>query len=64
MKSLISALRRAIFPKVWVVTLSNDYGQTLCHTICARSYRAALREADSMMDSDWYSAAVHPAVFP
>lgn len=52
MKSLISALRRAISPKVWVVTLSNDYGQTLCHTICARSYRAALREADSMMDSD------------
>lgn len=64
MKFLISVFRRALVPKVWVVTLTNDYGQALCHTIRARSYRAALREADSMMDSDWYSATVHPVALP
>ncbi len=61
MKKLMSAMRNAITRKTYIATVSNDYGQSIQQTIRANSYRAAMREAYSLTDSDWYSVTVIPA---
>ena len=61
MKKIMSAMRNAITRKTYIATVSNDYGQSFQHTIRANSYRAAMREAYSLTDSDWYSVTVAQA---
>lgn len=59
MKTIFTFIRSAAAHKTWVVTIANDYGQTIQHTCRARTCRAALRKAYSLTDSDWYSVTVH-----
>lgn len=61
MKNIMSAMRNALTRKTWIATVSNDYGQSVQQTIYARSYRAAMREAYSLTDTDWYSVTAQPA---
>lgn len=61
MKNFLARIRSAIAPQLWIVTVGNDYGETFQQSIRASSYRAAMREASEMTDSDWYSVSVTPA---
>lgn len=61
MKKIMSAMLSAITPKTYIATVSNDYGQSFQHAIRAHSYRAALREAYTFTDTDWYSVTVAQA---
>jgi len=43
MKTILASIRAAFAPQLWIATVGNDYGETLRHSIRARSYKAALR---------------------